>query len=567
MLHGAEIIVTFTAGLSAALVFGYITQKFHLSPIVGFILAGLIVGPFSPGVVADTDTAKQFAEIGVILLMFSVGMHFQLKDLVSVRKIALPGAVFQIFITTLFSMGLMHLFGWNAKAGLIFGIAISVASTVVLTRVLADNKNLYTPIGHLAMGWLIVEDLFTILVLVVFPVFVNLHSFSQIGETLIITIFKMAVLAVSVLILGRKIIPFLLGYVAESGARDLFTLAIMVFALGIAVIAAEFFGASIALGAFLAGMVIGQSDFSARAASEAFPMRDVFAVLFFVSVGMLFNPISLLTDWKLLLVNLFIVMIIKPLVAFIVVISFKNSLKKALYVSVALAQIGEFSFILASLAVSMNVLPPDAYNAIIGTAIISISLNPLIYKLINPLSRFLSQQGFDYNQPKNKTIVPPAREDSLRIIIVGYGPVGETISKKLLKKGLEVVVIEMNLKTVKKISHNNEEKEFALYGDASHSEILIQAGIENSEILIISSSDAPSEDIIEIAKALNPIIKIFIHTTFIKEAKALCDKGAEKVFSGEGVAASYLSKYILETLDSDGDFLIDGKTCMIDDFT
>ena len=359
MPHHIGLILTLTGGFTAALALGFATHKLKLSPIVGYLLAGVLVGPFTPGYVADNEIATQFAEIGVILLMFGVGLHFHLKDLLAVRTIAIPGAIFQIAIASALGAIVTRMFGWSWAAGIVYGMAISVASTVVLTRVLADNRDLHSPSGHIAIGWLIVEDLFTILVLVLLPALFSAtgNTGGGVWLTLCWALLKLTALVAFALIAGQKIIPWFLGYVARTGARDLFTLAVLALALGIAVGSAQFFGASMALGAFLAGMVVGQSEFSARAASDALPMRDAFAVLFFVSVGMLFDPSGVADGWPLMLATLGIVIIGKPLAAFIVVLAFRRPLRSALSISVALAQIGEFSFILAALATSLNILP------------------------------------------------------------------------------------------------------------------------------------------------------------------------------------------------------------------
>ncbi|HIV66796.1 MAG TPA: cation:proton antiporter, partial [Candidatus Mailhella excrementigallinarum] len=291
MTHDLNLVFTLAGGLSAALVLGFITQKLRLSPLVGYLLAGIAVGPHSPGFVADASTASQYAEIGIILLMFGVGLHFHLKDLLAVQAVALPGAIVQIAVSTLLGAAMALPFGWNWQAGAVFGMAVSVASTVVLTRVLTDNRALHTPTGHVALGWLVVEDLFTILALVLLPALLDgTRGDSSLWSALGVITLKLAALVAFTLVVGQKLIPWLLGFVARTGTRDLFTLAVLALALGIAVGSAEFFGASMALGAFLAGMVVGQSDFSARAASEALPLRDAFAVLFFVSVGMLLDP-------------------------------------------------------------------------------------------------------------------------------------------------------------------------------------------------------------------------------------------------------------------------------------
>lgn len=540
-----NIIYTLTAGLSIALVLGFITQRLKLSPIIGYLIAGMCVGPFSPGFVADSSAANQFAEIGIILLMFGIGLHFHIKDLLAVKNIAIPGAVTQILITTLFSMFLAHLFGWGWSAGVVFGIAISVASTVVLTRVLAENHNLHTPTGHLAIGWLIVEDLFTIFVLVLLPAFFTAHHAEiTIGWAFVLTIIKLTALVAFALAFGRKLLPLILSYVAKTGARDLFTLIILVLALGMAVGAAEFFGASMALGAFLAGLVVGQSDFSARAASEALPMRDAFAVLFFVSVGMLFNPFSLASEWDLVLAALFIVLVVKPVAAFIVVKLLGGSATKALSVGISLAQIGEFSFILAGLGVNLGVLPAKAASAIIVVAIISITLNPLLYRTIEPVMKFFRKKGFkDSDLPEEDRI--KTDNDHHRVILVGYGPVGRVVSRILRFGGMDVVVIELNIDTVKEIKELKDKGLFAVYGDASNKDVLLYAGIENAEALIISPSNAPASEIVEVARSLNSDIKIIIHTNYLAEATKLEKSGVQAVFSGEGAAAADISKYLM----------------------
>ena len=328
MPHDISLILTLTGGLGAALVLGFVTQKLRLSPLVGYLLAGILVGPHSPGFVADAGLASQLAEIGIILLMFGVGLHFHLKDLLAVRGIALGGAAVQITLTTLSCMFLLQFWGFSLWAGAVFGMSVSVASTVVLTRVLADNHVLHTPTGHVALGWLVVEDLFTILLLVLLPVVLGAGE-GNIWWILGKTLLKLGALTVFTLVAGQRLIPALLGYVARTGTRDLFTLAVIVLALGIAVGSALFFDASMAFGAFLAGMVVGQSDFSARATAEALPLRDAFAVLFFVSVGMLFDPAALLEQWPLFLLALGVIVLLKPLLAFLVCLAARKPLRLA----------------------------------------------------------------------------------------------------------------------------------------------------------------------------------------------------------------------------------------------
>ncbi|HSJ02374.1 MAG TPA: cation:proton antiporter, partial [Verrucomicrobium sp.] len=523
MPHNIDLILTLTGGLTAALALGFLTQKLKLSPIVGYLLAGILVGPFTPGFVANHDIANQFAELGVILLMFGVGLHFHLKDLMAVRKVAIPGAIVQIAVATALGALVTKFFGWSLEAGIVFGMAISVASTVVLTRVLADNRALHTPSGHIAIGWLIVEDLFTILVLVLLPAIAGggvatdaAHGAAAAGGsvwmTMLVAILKLGALVLFTLVAGQKIIPWFLGYVARTGSRDLFTLSVLALALGIAVGSAKFFGASMALGAFLAGMVVGQSEFSARAASDALPMRDAFAVLFFVSVGMLFDPGALKEGWPLMLATLGIVIIGKPLAAFVVVMFFKRPLSSALSISVALAQIGEFSFILAALAISLKILPAEATNALVLTSVISITLNPLMYKGIAPFTKWLEAKGWAKPaKPADVQGGPVIDEAAHRVVVVGYGPVGRTLSRILEANGIQAVVIEMNIETVRALM---SEGKAAIYGDAAQREILHHAGIEKAEGLIIAASGVPAREIVEAARELNPKIRILTRTTY-----------------------------------------------------
>ena len=552
MPHNLDLIFTLTGGLTAALALGFITQKLKLSPIVGYLLAGVLVGPFTPGFVADTGIANQFAELGVILLMFGVGLHFHLKDLLAVRKVAVPGAIAQIAAATLLGALMTKLFGWSWEAGIVFGMAISVASTVVLTRVLADNRDLHTPSGHIAIGWLIVEDLFTILVLVLLPAIFAKPELAA-GETppaLWITVvtacLKLGALCVFTLLAGQRIIPWFLGYIAKTGSRELFTLSVLVLALGIAVGSAKFFGASMALGAFLAGMVVGQSDFSARAASEALPMRDAFAVLFFVSVGMQFDPSGLAQGWPLILATLGIVLIGKPLAALAVVLLFKRPFASALSIAVVLAQIGEFSFILAALAISLKIMPVEATNALVVASIISITLNPLLYKAVKPTVRWLERKGW-VKPPKLAIIQDTVVIDEAAhpVVVVGYGPVGRTVSRILTDNGIQVIIVEMNLDTVKTL---RAEGRAAVYGDATQREILHHAGIEKAEGLIIAASGLPAGDIVQAARDLNPKVRVLARTSYLKQAQELCQAGTIEVFASEGEIALAMTDYLLRTM-------------------
>ena len=552
MPHDINLILTLAGGLAAALAFGFVTQKLNLSPIVGYLLAGIAVGPFTPGFVADPGLAAQCAEIGVILLMFGVGLHFHLSDLLAVRRIALPGALVQIAVATALGALVTHAFGWTWTAGIVFGMAVSVASTVVLTRVLADNRALHTPTGHIAVGWLIVEDLFTIVVLVALPaLFGPSHPGADGGApslwtTLGLATAKLVALVFFTFVAGRKLIPALLGYVARTQSRELFTLTVLVLALGIAVGSAKFFGASMALGAFLAGMVVGQSDYSARAASDALPMRDAFAVLFFVSVGMLFNPGTLVADGPLILATLAIVLIGKPLAALAVVLVLKRPLRSALAVAIALAQIGEFSFILASLGVHLDILPATASNALIVTAIVSITLNPMLYQAIEPLARWMERRRpARPAAPAEPPAADPDAKDRHRVIVIGYGPVGRTLCRILRDNGLEPVVIEMNIDTIRQLQSDGIR---AVYGDAAQPDILDHAGITDAEGLLITASSLPYSSVVRAARELNPRIRIVTRSVYLKETDALRHAGADAVFAGEGETALAMTAYVMREL-------------------
>lgn len=563
MEHSFNLIFAFVGGLTAALLFGLLARKFHLSPLVGYLLAGIVVGPHFPGFVADTHTVDQFAELGVILLMFGVGLHFHLKDLLAVQKIAVPGAAVQISVATLLGVLVGYIFDWSLVSGLIFGMAISVASTVVLTRVLEDHQNLHTPSGHVALGWLVVEDLFTILLLVLIPAIMEAQSaggadgstdfYSVLGK-LGIMLLKLTALVALTLFAGKKIIPIVLRYVAKTGSRDLFTLAVLVIALGVAVCSAELFSASMVLGAFLAGMVVGQSDFCARAAAEAMLMRDAFAVLFFVSVGMKFDPSSVIDCWPLALATLAVVMIGKPIAAFVVVRMLKKPTALSMNISVALAQIGEFSFILAGIGMQYNILPTEANQAIILAAVISISLNPIIYRQIPASLKWLEKRGWAKNNTSDiNTMTPPPEESVRRVVLVGFGPTGKLLKGILNKNGVEVVIIEMNIDTVTRIKGQGDK---IVYGDARQREVLRHAGIEYAESLILSAMIPAAHEIVEVALDINPRLQVMIHTKYMRDVDTLKQAGATHVFSSESEVALSMAEYFLKEGGADDETIV-----------
>ncbi len=562
-MHNLDLILTLTGGLAVALLLGYGTQRLGLSPIVGYLLAGIVVGPNTPGFVANRELAEQFAEIGVILLMFGVGLHFHFDELLAVRRVAIPGALGQSFVATLLGCLVALGFGWGWSAGLVFGLAISVASTVVLLRVLVDNNDLHTPTGHIAVGWLVVEDLFTVLVLVLLPVLFRTDASGAASVVLPLgwSLVKIGLLLVFVVYVGGRLLPWLLGRVAATRSRELFTLTVLVLALGIAVGAAKVFGVSMALGAFLAGMVVGRSDFSSRAASEALPMRDAFAVLFFVSVGMLFTPAFLVESPWLVAATLGIVLLGKPFAAMAIVLLLRYPLRVALAVAVALAQIGEFSFILAGLGKELGLLSESATNAIIAAAIVSISVNPVLYRMVDVMEerakrsprlwRWLNVRwraglaGYAQDATDQDSI--PASQ----AVVVGYGPVGRMLVRLLQENGIEPTVIELNLDTVHRL---REDGLRAVYGDATHKETVHEAGTKHAVAFILSSSGMHgSEEAIRLAREANPKVRVFARAAYLNEAPALRRAGADAVFAGEGEVALAMTEFILRQLGASGE--------------
>ncbi|MEX0726257.1 MAG: cation:proton antiporter [Planctomycetaceae bacterium] len=550
--------MTLTLGLGAALLCGYGTHRLGLSPIVGYLLAGIAVGPSTPGFVANRELAFQLAEIGVILLMFGVGLHFHFHELLAVRRIAIPGAIAQSLVTTALGCVVAWAFGWKWSAGLVLGLSISVASTVVLLRVLTDNNELHTPTGHIALGWLVVEDLFTVLVLVLLPAVFQSATADAMDVTAALgkSLLLIGLLVVFVVVAGGRVIPWLLKHVAETRSRELFTLTVLVIALGIAVGAAKLFGVSMALGAFLAGMVVGQSDFSSRAASEALPMRDAFAVLFFVSVGMLFQPTLLLEEPTLIAVTLGIILVGKPLAAVAIVLLLRYPLRVALSVAVALAQIGEFSFIMAGLGQNLGILSDNITNAIIAAAIVSISLNPILYRLIDVLEGWCkrSPRIGRWLNSRSRGAVPHNGErdesdDGRRLqqaIVVGYGPVGRTLVRLLKENHIEPTIIELNLDTVRRL---REDGFRAVYGDSTHVETIKEAGAERAIAFILSSSGmGGSQESIRAVRELNPKIRVFVRASYLREALALRKAGADAVFAAEGEVALTMTEFILRQL-------------------
>jgi CPA2 family monovalent cation:H+ antiporter-2 len=548
-MHNIELILTAAGGLTAALVFGYITQRIGLSPIVGYLLAGVAVGPYTPGFTADRELAEQLAEVGVILLLFGVGLQFHIKELLAVRNVAVPGAIVQSTVATVLGAVTAHALGWSCASGIVFGLALSVASTVVLIRVLSDHNDLHTPVGHIAVGWLVVEDIFTVVVLVLMPALFGGASegggadASSLLSGLAIALGKIAVLVVLTIVAGGRLIPRVLERVALTRSRELFNLTVLVIALGIAAVSAVLFDVSMALGAFLAGLVVGRSEFSVRAAGEAVSLKDAFGVLFFVSVGMLFDPRGVAETPGLVAAALGIVLIGKPLAAFVIVLALRYPVGVALAVSVALAQIGEFSFILATLARDLGVLDQSGTNAIVATAMLSISLNPLLYRVVDPAGVSRSRRGAAGEAAVLEEPHPDAR---YRAIVVGYGPTGQSLTRLLLQNGIDPTIVDLNLEVVRQLRDAGID---AVYGDSTRRDTLVQAKTATAGYLILASAAMQgSEEIIRLARELNPRIRILARASYLRELPALRRAGADVAFSGEGEVALAFTEEILRGL-------------------
>jgi len=565
MPHNISLITTIAAALGAGLLFGYIATRLKLPALVGYLAAGIIIGPATPGYVADAALAGQLAEIGVMLMMFGVGLHFSLEDLWDVRKVALPGAILQIAVATALGMALAHYWGWTIGGGLVFGLALSVASTVVLLRALEERGILDSFNGRIAVGWLVVEDLVTVLMLVLLPALASslggapldgAHGSDDgnIWLTLALTLGQVGAFIVLMLVVGRKLFPWILWQVARTGSRELFTLCVIAAAVGIAYASTHYFGVSFALGSFFAGMVLRESALAHRAAEESLPLRDAFAVLFFVSVGMLFEP-SVLTEQPLkLLAVVAIVVVGKSVAAFLLVLLLRYPAKTALMVSASLAQIGEFSFILAALGISLKLMPEEGQSLILAGAIISIALNPVIFLVTKPLERWLSKNldlaaRFDRSPDPLAELPMTTPHEHLRgqVVLVGYGRVGRKIAAVLKEKGISYVVAEQNREVVDQLRKDGVP---AVAGNAGEPAVLIQAHIAHAAMLVIATPDTfHVRAMIETARALNPGIKTVVRTHNDAEADLLRNERAGEIFMGEQELAKGMTAYVLDNLD------------------
>ncbi len=562
MQHDINLITTISVGLGLAMILGFAAARLRMPPLLGYLVAGIIIGPGTPGFVADVELAGQLAEIGVILLMFGVGLHFSLDDLLSVRRIAVPGAIVQILAATALGMSVASFWGWSIGAALVFGLSLSCASTVVLLRALEARGVLESINGRIAVGWLIVEDLAMVLVLVLLPVFAGLlgndnASGLPAGDMLIplgITLAKVAAFIALMLVVGRRLFPWLLWQVARTGSRELFSLCVIAAALGVAYGSAKLFGVSFALGAFFAGMMLRESEFSHRAADESLPLRDAFSVLFFVSVGMLFDPQILMEQPARVLAVAAIVMIGKTMAAIALVLMFRYPLNTALTVGASLAQIGEFSFILAGMGVGLGLLSPEGQSLILAGALISIAFNSLAFAAIAPVQSWLRERSEFARRLELRddplAQLPMSTDQSLlagQVVLIGYGRVGRRIADALAERGIPFVVAEQNRELVEKLRTQHIP---AVSGDASDPTVLIQAHVARASMLVIATPDTFNvRKMVEIARKLNPDIEVVLRTHSDEEAALLHKEKVGKVFMGEHELAQGMARHVLSRME------------------
>ncbi len=550
-MHSTPLITTIVGGLVLAYLLGMLAQRLKISPLVGYLAAGVLAGPFTPGFVADASLAPELAEIGVILLMFGVGLHFSLKDLLAVKNIAIPGAICQIAVATILGLGLSSLFGWGLFTGIVFGLSLSTASTVVLLRALEERQLIESQRGQIAIGWLIVEDLAMVLTLVLLPAAASIinnpessASTSELLMSLGVTIGKVVAFILIMIFIGRRVIPWLLARTAATGSRELFTLAVLVLALGIAYAAVALFDASFALGAFFAGMVLNESELSHRAAQDTLPLRDAFAVLFFVSVGMLFDPMVLINHPLGVLGVLAIIIIGKSAAALLLVRMFGHNRRTALTVAVSLAQIGEFAFILAGMGVTLEVLNRQANDLILAGAIVSIMLNPVLFTL---LDRYLDKTETPEEQQEEETL-----EEITQVpvnicghtIIVGYGRVGAMLADKLHNKGYPVVVVEDTRARFEELAERGYP---SVMGNAVAQDVLDLARADCASALLLTIPNGyEAGEIVAKARAMNAHMTIIVRAHYDDERTYIMERGANRVVIGEFEIARAMSTLLVE---------------------
>jgi CPA2 family monovalent cation:H+ antiporter-2 len=561
MPHDVTLIALLAAGFGLAMLFGYLASLLKMPPLVGYLLAGIVIGPGTPGFVGDVALAQQLAEVGVMLLMFGVGLHFSLGDLLAVRKIALPGAIVQITVATLLGGALALGWGWSVGAALVFGLSLSVASTVVLLRALEGRGLVESVNGRIAIGWLVVEDLVTVLVLVLLPPIAGLlggtppgggeqAAGADVWRALGVTFVKVAAFIALMLVVGKRVFPRVLWLVARTGSRELFTLCMIAAAVGVAYGAAKLFDVSFALGAFFAGMMMRESEFSRRAADETMPLRDAFSVLFFISVGMLFDP-RVLVDAPLRVIEVAAVVLIgKTLAALALVLAFRYPLNTALTVGAGLAQIGEFSFILAGLGHALGLLSTDGQNLILAVALISIALNSFVFAAIEPALAWIRRhsalarrlEARDDPLAALPMSTPPTHLTG-QVVIVGYGRVGARIAQALDERGIAYVVVEQNRETVEKLRADGVA---AVSGDAVEPIVLVQAHIARAGMLVVTLPDVfDVRQIVDTSRTLNPPLEVALCTNSADEAELLGRDGVGTVFMAEAELARGMTEHVL----------------------
>ncbi len=563
MPHDVDLIATIAAGFGLALVFGFIAARLRMPPLVGYLFAGVLIGPATPGYVADVGLAVQLAEIGVMLLMFGVGLHFSLDDLMAVKHIAVPGAIVQIAVATLLGAGLSWTWGWDLAASLVFGLCLSVASTVVLLRALESKGLLKSINGQIAVGWLVVEDLVMVLVLVLLPALASGLAASgdaagaapsgELWQTVALTLAKIAAFVALMLLAGRRLLPKVLWWVARTGSKELFTLSVVAIAVGVAFGAAKLFDVSFALGAFFAGMMMRESEFSHRAADESLPLRDAFAVLFFVSVGMLFDPAVILAEPLKLLAVVAIIMVGKTLAAVGLTLLFRYPLNTAFIVGASLAQIGEFSFILAGLGVALKVMPAEGQSLVLAAALISIAANSAVFAAIEPARRWILARSALARRLEMRedplAQLPASTDQSLladQVVLVGHGQVGARMARALHDRGVKFVVVEQNRDIVDAL---RREGTAAVAGDALDPAVLIQAHIAQAAMLVITISGGVTlRKLIDTARTLNPTIAVVLRTDNDQEAELFAQEGWGAVFLGQDELAKAMTEHVLSRL-------------------
>lgn len=558
MYHSTNLIATVVAGFGLAFLLGLLMHRLRLPAILGYLLAGVTIGPYSPGFVADSQLANQLAEIGVILLMFAVGLHFSMADLIRVRAIAIPGAVVQIAVATAIGATLSHFWGWHWSAGVVFGLALSVASTAVLLRALEDHRWLHTQRAQIAIGWLIVEDLVMIIALVLLPALAEFHpqadatagaGFGSLMSALGVTFGKVALFVVFMLLVGKRFLPVLLYWAVRIQSRELFTLAVLSIALGIAYGSALLFDVSLALGAFFAGVVLSESELSHKAGEDILPMRDAFAVLFFVSVGMLFDPMILMREPLSVLAVVLVIVVGKSVAAFVIVLVRGYSLRTALMVSAGLAQIGEFSFILIGRGLSLQLVPQSAQDLVLAGAIISIALNPLTFGITPGLELWIrSRPGlYAWLDRSGRRVVEvrgrvPA-DWSGHVVIVGHGRVGSVIARALRRHNVRYAVVEADHKVVERLT---AEGVCAVVGDIADSSVLNAVALDRADMLAFAIPDSLQlRYALEKVRTLNPTLRILARTHSVEDAGILRDAGVGVVLMSEQEMGLQMAQHAL----------------------